>query len=147
MSSPSHILALYEPTRRGGEAIRLAAQIAAEHAARLTVITVAVQEPTGQKCCDTRSVYWNGVVQEFAAEELASARGLVQAVDGADFRVVTGRSVASAVADEAARCDVDTVVVPRRRGLLPWSRTRHVRHVQRRAPHAEVLQPSVVAQR
>jgi hypothetical protein len=142
MSSPAHILALYEHTRRGREAIRLATQIAAEHAARLTVITVAVEEPTGQKCCDTRSVYWNGVLQELAADELASARGMVHAADGADFRVVTGRSVASAVADEVARCDVDTVVVPRRRGLLPWSRTRHARQVQRRVSCAEVLQPS-----
>jgi len=67
MTLPSHVLSLYEPGRRGDESVRRALEIAAEAGARLTVVTVAVAEPTDQGCCDTRSVYWNGVVRELAA--------------------------------------------------------------------------------
>jgi K+-sensing histidine kinase KdpD len=134
---PAHVLAVYEPGRHGDESVRRAAGIASEAGARLTVVTVAVAEPTDQGCCDTRSVYWNGVVRELAADELARARALVDA-NAADFRVVSGRSVASAVAHEAERCGADTVVLPRQRSLLPWSRTRRARQVQRRTPRAVV---------
>ena len=101
MPSTSHVLAVYEPTRHGHDAVRLAAETAEEGRARLTVVTVAVVEPTDQKCCDRRSVYWNGVIRELADDELVSARRLFGASGGAEFRVVAGRSVASAVADEA----------------------------------------------
>ena len=47
---------------------------AARSGAPLTVVSLAREEPTGRPCCDTRSVYWNGVQRELAETELA-ARG------------------------------------------------------------------------
>ena len=63
MTAPAHVLVAYEPSRSGDDAVRRAAELAAEAGARLTVVTVAVSEPTDRKCCDTRSVYWNGVLR------------------------------------------------------------------------------------
>ena len=139
MTAPSHILALYEPSRRGAEAIRQAVEMATAKNARLTVVTVAVAEPTDRKCCDLRSGYWNEVVREVATHELAGARAAVGAAAAAEFRVVSGRSVAIAVANEAARCEADLVVVPRERSLLPWSRTRRARQVRRRTDRAVLV--------
>ena len=138
MTAPRHILALYEPHRRGDEALREAVALAA-HGARLTVVTVAVAEPTNRTCCDLRSVYWNEVVREIATDELKHARAAIGARGVADFRVVSGRSIPVAVAHEAERCGADLVVVPRERALLPWSRTRRARQVQRRTDRAAVV--------
>jgi hypothetical protein len=132
------VLALYEPSRSGHDAVRLAVEIAIQKRARLTVITVAVFEPTNQGCCDTRSVYWNGVIEELAANELVAVRDLVGAHPAAELRVVSARTVTRGVADEAARCGAELVVMPRPRGLVPWWRTRRVRQVQRRAGGAVV---------
>ena len=139
MTAPRHILALFEPSPDGEAAIRQAVSIAREQGARLTVVTAAVAEPTERKCCDLRSVYWNQVLRELAAEELTQARAAVGLDAGAEFKVVGGRSVATAVADEAARCGADLVLVPRERRLLPWSRTRRVRELRRRAPRSAVV--------
>ena len=73
MTAPAHVLVAYEPSRSGDDAVRRAAELAAEAGARLTVVTVAVSEPTDRKCCDTRSVYWNGVLRELAGDELSRA--------------------------------------------------------------------------
>ncbi len=135
----AHVLALYEPTGRGEASVRHAAEVAAEAGARLTVVTVAIAEPTDGQCCDRRSVYWNGVVQGFAEDELVRARAALGSETAADFRVVSGRSVPSALAREIERCGVDTVVVPRRRSWLPWARAQHARQLQRRTALAAVL--------
>ncbi len=137
--STDHVLALYEPGRRGEASVRHAAQVAAKAGARLTVVTVAIVEPTDGQCCDRRSVYWNGVVKELAEDELIRAREAVGSDAVRDFRVISGRSVPRALADEAERCGADTVVVPRRRSVLPWARKRHARHLQRRTKRALVL--------
>ena len=134
MTGPTHVFVLYEASSRGRRAVRLAVDIATKDRARLTVVTVAVVEPTKQGCCGTRSVYWNGVVEELAATELVGARDLVGAEAHAEFRVVTGRSVSRAVGDEAARCGADVIVMPRPRGLV----TRRVRQVESRAGGAVV---------
>jgi len=141
MTSPSHVLALYEPSRRGEASVRHAAEIAAHAGAQLTVVTVAVVESTDRQCCDARSGYWNGVVQELATEELAHAREAVGPDADAQFKLVRGDSVPSALAHEAEQSGADLVVVPRRRSLFPWSRARRARQVQRRAPRAVVLAP------
>jgi nucleotide-binding universal stress UspA family protein len=138
-TTPHNILALYESTGGGEGAVRHAVSIAGDHDARLTVVTVAVAEPTDRKCCDLRSVYWNKVLRQIADEELAAARTAVGADARADFRVLSGRSVAIAVAREASRCGIDLVVVPRERGLLPWSRTRRFRQVRRRVRGSAVV--------
>jgi nucleotide-binding universal stress UspA family protein len=138
-ASPTHILALYVPSKSGEQAIRRAVELATGVRARLTVVTVAIAEPTDRKCCDTRSVYWNGVMQELAGDELASARRAVGASVDAAFRVVRGRSLARALTDEAARCEADMVVVPRPRGMFSWAAARRVRRLQRRTTGSVVL--------
>jgi len=139
MTPPAHVLVVYEPSRRGEAAVRHAAKIATKAGARLSVVTVAVVEATDCHCCDTRSVYWNQVVRELAEDELAGARDVVSLNAAADFRVVSGESLPSAIAREAEQGGADMVVMPRRRSLLPWRRSRHVRQVQRRNPPAVVL--------
>jgi nucleotide-binding universal stress UspA family protein len=136
MTAPAHVLAVYESGRRGDDAVRRAAELAAEADARLTVVTVATYEPTDRKCCDTRSVYWNEVLREVAADELGRARMAVGSAAAVEFRVISGRSVPSAIADEAERCNADVVVVGCARGLLPWTRVRRARQVQRRTSRA-----------
>ncbi len=140
MTLPAHVLVLYEPSRRGDASIGHAAEIATNAGARLTVVTVAVAETTDAQCCDTRAGYWNEVVLELAGEELDRARDTVGPKTDADFKVVSGRSVPSAVAGEAERCGADVVVVPRQRSLLPWARSRRARQVRRQTPRAVVLQ-------
>ena len=138
MTAPAHVLVAYEPSRSGDDAVRRAAELAAEAGARLTVVTVAVSEPTDRKCCDTRSVYWNGVLRELAGDELSRAVVAVGSDAGAEFRVISGRSVSSAIAQEAERCKADVVIVGRDRGLLPWTRMRRARQVQRRTSRAVI---------
>ncbi len=138
MTAPAHVLVAYEPSRSGEDAVRRAAELAAESGARLTVVTVAVSEPTDRKCCDTRSVYWNGVLRELARDELSRAVVAVGSDADAEFRVISGRSVPSAIAEEAERCEADVVIVGRERGLLPWTRTRRVRQLQRRTSRAVI---------
>lgn len=53
-----------------------------------------------------------GVVRELAEDELASAQDALGADIAADFKVISGRSVPSALALEVERCGVDPVVVP-----------------------------------
>lgn len=139
MTLPAHVLVFYEPSRPGDASLGHAAEIAARAGARLTVVTVAVAEPE-DGCCDTRAGYWNEVVLELAGEELDRARDAIGPKTDADFRVVSGRSVPTALAHEAQRSGADVVVVPRRRSLFPWGRSRHARQVQRQTPHAVVLQ-------
>lgn len=136
---PEHILVLYEGSRRGAAAVRHGAELAAGADARLTVVAVAVTESEDTGCCDTRSVYWNGVVRELAARDLDRARSLVGAGAGAEFRVVTDRSVPAALALEAERSRADMIVVPSTRGIHPWSRSRRARQVQRRATDTVVV--------
>ena len=118
--------------------MRRAVELAAETGARLTVVTVAVSEPTDRKCCDTRSVYWNELLREIARDELGRARMAVGSGPGTEFRVISGRSVSRAIAEEAERCKADVVVLSRERGLLPWTRMRRARKVQRRTSRAVI---------
>jgi len=136
---PEHILVLCEDSLRGAAAIQQAAELAARADARLTVVAVAVTEPEDTGCCDTRSVYWNGVVRELAARDLDRARSLIGADAVAEFKLVMERSVAGALALEAQRSRADMIVVPAARGIHPWSRSRRARQVQRRATDAVVV--------
>jgi nucleotide-binding universal stress UspA family protein len=137
--TPAHILVLYEDSRRGAAAIQQAAELATRADALLTVVAVAVTEPEDTHCCDTRSVYWNGVVQELAAEDLGRARALLDAGTASKFKVVTERSVPVALALEARRSRADMIVVPSDRGIYPRSRSRRARQVKRRIPDAVVV--------
>ena len=136
---PEHILVLCENSPRGAAAIQQAAELAARADARLTVVAVAVTESEDKGCCDTRSVYWNGVVRELAARDLDRARSLVGAGAAAEFRLVIERSDAAALALEAQRSAADMIVVPSTRGIHPWSRSRRARQLQRRVTNAVVV--------
>lgn len=138
-TTPAHILVLYENSRRGAAAIQQAAELAVRTNALLTVVAVAVTEPEDTRCCDTRAVYWNGVVRELAVEDLARARALLGADTAAEFKVVTERSVPAGLALEAERSRADMIVVPSDSGIHPWSRSRRARQVQRRARDAVVV--------
>src|SRR3954451_6506648 len=127
-----HVLVLYESSRRGAAALERAAETAARTHARLTVVAVAVLEPAGARCCDTRAGYWNQVVQEPAAGDLEQARSLVGDRSSAEFKVLTGESVLDAVALEARRSGADLVMVPSDRGIHPWIRARRAATRQRR---------------
>jgi nucleotide-binding universal stress UspA family protein len=136
---PGHILVLCENSRRGARALQWAAGEAAQTNARLTVVAVAVTEPENAGCCDTRSVYWNGVVRQLATQDLDRARSLVGAGAAADFKLLTERSVLAGMALEAQRSGADMVVLPSDRGLHPWFRSRRARRLQRRAPGSIVV--------
>ena len=97
---PEHVLVLYENSRRGAAAIQEAVAVAPADA-RLTVVTVAVTESQGAKCCDTRAGYWNGVVRELAGADLDRARSLIGDRTTAVFKVLTGQSVLAALTLEA----------------------------------------------
>jgi nucleotide-binding universal stress UspA family protein len=140
-ATPARILVLYENSRRGAAALEQAAALAAREDALLTVVVVvvAVTEPEDAKCCDTRAVYWNGIVRELAAEDLGRARALLRGGTAAEFKVVAARSIPTALAIEAQGSRADMILVPSARGLHPWSRSRRARQVQRRVRDAVVV--------
>jgi len=135
---PEHVLVFYENSRRGVAAIRQAVAVAPA-SARLTVVTVAVIESQGARCCDTRAGYWNGVVRELAGADLDRARSLIGGGTTAVFKVLTGESVLAALTLEARQSRADMVVVPSGRGVHPWFRARRARRLQRRAADAVVV--------
>jgi len=141
---PTHVLVLFEDSRRGVAAIRQAASVAPTGAG-LTVVTVAVTESADARCCDTRAGYWNGVVRELAGADLDRARTLIGETTRAEFKVVTGQSVLAALTLEARQSRADLVIVPSDRGIHPWFRARRARRLQRRAAAAVVVAaPSAV---
>jgi hypothetical protein len=95
----------------------------------LTVLSVAVLEPEDSRCCDIRSVYWNGVQRGLAADELADAERILGAECGAGFAIACGESLAAVVAREAEGRGCDVVV-------LPGPRNRLVARLPRRLPRA-----------
>jgi hypothetical protein len=135
---PAHVLVLFEDSRRGAAAIRQATADALA-GARLTVVTVAVIESAGAKCCDTGAGYWNGVVRELAAADLDRARLIIGDRTSAEFKVLTGHCVAAALTLKARESRADLVIVPSGRGIHPWFRARRARRLQRRAADAVVV--------
>jgi hypothetical protein len=138
-ATPARIVVLYENSRRGTAALEQAVELAEREGALLTVVVVAVTEPEDARCCDTRAVYWNRIVHELATEDLGRARTLLRSDTAAEFKVVTARSIPTALAIEAQRSRADTLLVPSARGVHPWSRSRRARQVQRRVRDAVVV--------
>ena len=133
-SEGRHTLVVYRASERADEAIRQLALEAGERNGRLTVVSLAVEEPASRGCCDTRSVLWNRIARELAEEQLAHGRA---ALDGAaaavDFAVLahSGRRVAERLVKEAGRRDADEIVVaaPASSGLT----RRELRRLEARA--------------
>jgi hypothetical protein len=77
-------LVVYSAGARGDAALRDAVRAGGE----LTVVALAPVERSDRQCCDTRSVYWNGVQRELAMSELARARLVVEGVEGITLEVL-----------------------------------------------------------
>ncbi|GIK78409.1 MAG: hypothetical protein EDQ89_07810 [Acidobacteria bacterium] len=128
MGSASHVLVVFESSRAGGRALELAAAVADEYAARITVaIVIAYERAIG--CC-LRSVQWNRILDEIALEEVGAAREILGERDPPPrFEIVPsddGRGLPSVV--ERLGCDL--VLVPKRR----WGGGRAIRRLRGATP-------------
>jgi hypothetical protein len=110
-------LVVYAASARGDAALREAVRAGGQ----LTVVALAPVERSDRQCCDTRSVYWNGVQRELATSQLARARLVLEDADGVTLEVL-GYDVlrpADAILRRAAAAGADRIVLtdPRRSGL------------------------------
>jgi hypothetical protein len=129
-----HTLVVYGGSSRAEAVLRSLAEAAAEEAARVTVISLAIQERASRGCCDTRSVLWNGICRDLAREELSKASlavadNEVVALDMVAFPAGRG---ADTVIQEALSREADEIVLvePRASGLGRLER----RRLRRRSP-------------
>jgi hypothetical protein len=108
-----HTLVIYRASVRADAALGELARAARERGGRLTVLALAVEEPTDRGCCDTRSVLWNGIQRELAENDLMRARLAVgdAAEVELDVLVHTGRRVPEAIRRDAQRRGVDEIVL------------------------------------
>jgi hypothetical protein len=129
----AHTLVVYGPSARGDACLREAARIARRRGGRVSVVTLAAVEPERSRCCDTRSVMWNGIQRELARSELARARLAVD--DDAEVALEVlgypGVSASDAIAGRAAELGAESIVLadPRAAGLGRWS----LRRLRRRS--------------
>ena len=133
-SEGRHTLVVYRASDRADATIRQLALEARERNGRLTVVSLAVEEPASRGCCDTRFVLWNRIAREMAEEQLAHGRAaLAGGALGVDFAVVghNGRRVAERLVKEAGCREVDEFVVadPASSGLT----RRELRRLEARA--------------
>ena len=117
----SHTLVIYRGSERADAALRERARASTHFGGRLTVLALAVEEPAGRGCCDTRSVLWNGFEREFANDDLMRARLAVEDDPGVELGVLVHRArrVSEAVEREALRRGVTEIVIadPQASGL------------------------------
>jgi len=117
----SHTLVIYRGSQRADAALRERARASTHFGGRLTVLALAVEEPAGRGCCDTRSVLWNGFEREFANDDLMRARIAIEDDPGVELTVLVhrGRRVSEAIEREALRRGVTEIVIadPQASGL------------------------------
>jgi hypothetical protein len=108
-----HTLVVYRASERADSTLVEVVEQSRHRGDLVTVLALAVEEPTGQGCCDTRSVLWNNYAREFAENDLARARVAVGDAADVEFAVLVhnGRRVADAVVREAGRRGADEIVV------------------------------------
>ncbi len=127
------LLVLYRRSPGGAEALAEAARLARVEGARMTVLSVALQERSNQRCCNIRSSYWNGVLRELADDALRDAADSLVDTQGVDFAVASGESLADVLAREAAERGCDLIVLPHRaHHWLPLRADRFARRLSRR---------------
>jgi hypothetical protein len=109
----SHTLVIYRASEHADAVLGELARAARENGGRLTVVTLAVEEPTGRGCCDTRSVLWNRIQREFAEKDLTLARMAVEDAPEVEFGILihSGRRVWEAVERDALRRAADEIVL------------------------------------
>lgn len=81
-----HVLALFDVSGQGRQALRAGARLAEVPAAKLTVTAVAVLEDQ-RGCCDLRSDIWNRLQREAAAADVQLAKQTCDAVDASIRRL------------------------------------------------------------
>ena len=128
MFARTHTLVVYRPSARADEALRRLCVAAHEHGGRVTVVALAAEERPSSRCCDTRSVLWNGVCRDFARGYLTRAAQVVGPRANVDFGVLAarvGRAVDTLEREASAR-GVDEIVLadPRASGLTRFERRR-----------------------
>ena len=128
MSALTHTLVVYRPSARADEALRSLCVAAREHGGRVTVLALAAQERPSSRCCDTRSVLWNGVCRDFARGYLERAAQVVGPHPDVHFGVLpaqVGRAVDTLAREARARgADEIVLVDPPASGLTRFERRR-----------------------
>ena len=134
MSEAAHTLVLYRPTERADAALQALCRAARLRRSRVTVLALVAEERPSSRCCDTRSVLWNGICRDLARDDLARAARTVDGQADVDFEmlVVPGRGAVDALAGEALARGADEIVLadPSASGLGPIER----RRLRRRSP-------------
>jgi hypothetical protein len=125
----AHTLVVYRASARADASLREAARAARRSGGRLSVVALAPVERQSQaRCCDMRSVMWNGIQRELADADLAKARLAVDDDPAVDLRVLPyeGLGAGEAVARHAADTGVQRIVLAdaRTAGLGRWARRR-----------------------
>jgi hypothetical protein len=132
MTQP-HTLVVYGASARADASLREAARASRRQGGRLSVVALAPVEPEHSRCCDTRSVMWNGIQRELAESELGKARLAVEDDANVDLEVLgyLGLGAADAVAGHAAELGAERIVLadPRAAGLGRWA----LRRLRRRS--------------
>jgi hypothetical protein len=121
-------LVVYGGSVRGDASLREAARVTRRRGGRLSVVALAPVEPERARCCDTRSVLWNGVQRELAESELAKARLAVDDDASVDLTVLgyVGLGAADAITGHAAELGAERIVLAdaRAAGLGRWAQRR-----------------------
>jgi hypothetical protein len=129
----THTLVVYGASARADASLREAARASRRQGGRLSVVALAPVEPEHSRCCDTRSVMWNGIQRELAESELGKARLAVEDDANVDLEVLgyLGLGAADAVAGHAAELGAERIVLadPRAAGLGRWA----LRRLRRRS--------------
>jgi hypothetical protein len=113
MNAGAHTLVVYRSSPRADAALRALAETALADGGRVTVLSLVVQEPEKNGCCDTRSVMWNGVLRGIAREDLARARMAVEdhPAVALDVLAFSGRRAADVVIREAIARNADAIML------------------------------------
>jgi hypothetical protein len=123
-----HSVVVYRPSTRADEAPRDLCLAAREHGGRVTVLALAAEERPSSRCCDTRSVLWNGVCRDFARDYLARAAPVVGPHTDVDFGILAaqvGQAVERLVREASMRgADEIVLLDPRASGLTRFERRR-----------------------
>jgi nucleotide-binding universal stress UspA family protein len=121
-------LVVYGGSARGDASLRDAARVTRRRGGRLSVVALAPAEPEHARCCDMRSVLWNGIQRELAESELAKARLAVDDDAAVELTVLgyVGLGAADAIANHAAELGAERIVLAdaRAAGLGRWSQRR-----------------------
>jgi len=129
----AHTLVVYGASARGDAALREAARAARRRGERLSVVALAPVEPEHSRCCDMRSVMWNGIQRELAESQLARARLAVGDDAAVELAVLgyPGVAAGDAIAGRAAELGAESIVLAdaRAAGLGRWS----LRRLRRRS--------------